>query len=206
MFNISKAESIPLDQVSGYINEKLQEKQKIVEQIKEADSTLQSKNVTVKAINQHIKLNEELNKNGLTTENIDKLLNVIVNARRYGFDGKEIAEKLYNIQELEWKEKQLKDKCKKLSKRLSNYRDVVPLTEEIAALQIGIDELIALKVGINKAVRHYNLPPLAATLRLIDDIKNIIQFTDSKGSYLHYTCRNIHLTKPAHVKANLLFI
>ncbi|MFL6456125.1 MAG: hypothetical protein ACJ71G_04050 [Nitrososphaeraceae archaeon] len=95
LFNISKAESIPLDQVSGYINEKLQEKQKIVEQIKEADSTLQSKNVTVKAINQHIKLNEELNKNGLTTENIDKLLNVIVNARRYGFDGKEIAEKLY---------------------------------------------------------------------------------------------------------------
>ncbi|MFL6456126.1 MAG: hypothetical protein ACJ71G_04055 [Nitrososphaeraceae archaeon] len=82
----------------------------------------------------------------------------------------------------------------------------MPLTEEIAALQIGIDELIALKVGINKAVRHYNLPPLAATLRLIDDIKNIIQFTDSKGSYLHYTCRNIHLTKPAHVKANLLFI
>jgi hypothetical protein len=38
-------------------------------------------------------------------------------------------------------------------------------------LQIGIDELIALKVGINEAAKHYNLPPLTATLRLIDDIK-----------------------------------
>jgi hypothetical protein len=38
-------------------------------------------------------------------------------------------------------------------------------------LQIGVDELIALKAGINQAAKHYNLPPLAATLRLIDDIK-----------------------------------
>jgi hypothetical protein len=47
----------------------------------------------------------------------------------------------------------------------------VPLTEEIAALQIGIDELIALKVGINQAVKLYNLPPLTATLWLINDMK-----------------------------------
>jgi hypothetical protein len=38
-------------------------------------------------------------------------------------------------------------------------------------LQIGIDELIALKVGIREAAKMYNLHPLAATLRLIDDIK-----------------------------------
>ncbi|MFL6378858.1 MAG: hypothetical protein ACJ72R_15540, partial [Nitrososphaeraceae archaeon] len=43
--------------------------------------------------------------------------------------------------------------------------------EEISALQIGIDELIALKVGINQAAKHYDLSPLTSTLRLIDDIK-----------------------------------
>jgi hypothetical protein len=36
----------------------------------------------------------------------------LVIAKKYGFDGKEIAEKLYSIQELEWKEQELKDKCK----------------------------------------------------------------------------------------------
>ena len=78
---------------------------------------------------------------------------------------------MYNIQELEWKEKELKDKCKKFSKRISKFKVVVPLTEDIAAWGIGIDELLALKVGINQAAKHYNLPPLATTLRLIDDIK-----------------------------------
>jgi hypothetical protein len=95
----------------------------------------------------------------------------LLNAKRYGFDGKEISAKLYSIQELEWKEKELKDKCKKRSKRISKYKDVVPLTEDIAALQIGVDELIALKVGIKEAAKHYKLPPLTATLRLVEDIK-----------------------------------
>jgi cell division septum initiation protein DivIVA len=113
----------------------------------------------------------ELDKNGLLTDDVDKLLNILINAKKYGFDGKEIASKLYDIQDLESKEKQLKDKCKKLSRRISKYKDVVPLTEEIAALHIGLDELIALKAGINEAVKHYNLPSLTATLRLIDDIK-----------------------------------
>jgi hypothetical protein len=67
--------------------------------------------------------------------------------------------------------KRVENKSKKLSKTISKYKDVVLLTEDIAAWGIGIDELLALKVGINQAAKFYNLPPLAATLRLIDDIK-----------------------------------
>ena len=70
---------------------------------------LQSKNVSLEAIDEHIKLNEELNKNRLSTRDIDKLLKLLSNAKRYGFDGKEIADKLYNMLELEWKEKELKE-------------------------------------------------------------------------------------------------
>ncbi|MFL6408423.1 MAG: hypothetical protein ACJ71F_15345 [Nitrososphaeraceae archaeon] len=98
-------------------------------------------------------------------------MNVLINSKKYGFDGKEIAEKLYNFKFLEWKEKELKDKRKRLTKRISKYKDIVPLTEDIAAFGIGINELLALKVAIKGAAKHYSLPPLAATLRLIDDIK-----------------------------------
>src|SRR5919198_509145 len=119
------------------------EKQRIDEEIKQADVALQSKNVSIEAINEHLKLSEELDKHGLSTNDIDKLLKLLVNAKKYGFDGKEIAEKLYSIQELEWKEKELKDKCKKLSKRISSYKDIVPFTESIVALGVGIEELIA---------------------------------------------------------------
>jgi hypothetical protein len=171
LYDVSKKESIPLEQVSRYIKEKLEEKKKIDEQIQQANATLQNKNVNIQTINEHLQLNEKLKEHGLSTQDIDILLNLLLNAKKYGFDGKEIADKLYNIQELEWKEKELKDKCKKLSKRISKYKDVVPLTEDISALGIGIDELIALKVGINEAAKHYNLPSLTATLRLIEDIK-----------------------------------
>jgi hypothetical protein len=60
-------------------------------------------------------------------------------------------------------------------KRLQEYKDILPLTEDIAALHIRIDDLIALKAGIIEAAKYYNLPPLADTLRLIDEIKNIIE-------------------------------
>jgi hypothetical protein len=151
LHGISKSESIALEEVPNYIKQKLEEKQKIDELIKEADTLLQNKNVSLQAINEYIRLNEELDKHGISTQDVDRLLNLLLNTKRCGFDGKEIAAKLYNIQELEWKEKQLKAKCKKLSKRILKYKDVMPLTEEITALQIGIEELIALKVGITEA-------------------------------------------------------
>jgi hypothetical protein len=173
LYEISRGETIPLHQVPGYIGEKLQEKQKIDEEVQQADTLLQTKNVKAKTINEYMKLNEKLNKNGLSIQDINKLVKLLVNAKRYGFDAKKIVGKLSNIKQLEKKEKGLENNCKILSKQAAKYKDILPMTEEIAALGIDIDELIALKVGINEAVKHYNLPPLTATLRLINDIKKI---------------------------------
>jgi hypothetical protein len=185
--NISETETIPLDQIPSYIERKLEEKQKIDQEIKQANDILQRKNVNIQAINEHLQLNEKLKEHGLSTQDIDKLSNLLLSAKRYGFNGKEFADKLYNIQELEWKERELRDKCKKFSKRISKFKDVVPLTEDIAAWSIGIDELLALKVGINQAANHYNLPPLAATLQLIEDIRkyNKINGLNDKLSALY---------------------
>jgi transcriptional regulator with XRE-family HTH domain len=73
LYEISKEQSIPIQEVPNYMNQKLHEKQKIDQEIKEANDILQNKNVTVEAINQHIKLNEELNKHGLSTHDIPRL-------------------------------------------------------------------------------------------------------------------------------------
>jgi hypothetical protein len=87
--------------------------------------------------------------------------------KNYGFDGKEIAEKLYDFKFLEWKEKEFKDKRKKLSKKISKYKDIVPFIEEIVALGIGLNELLAFKMGIKEAAKHYNLPFVSAAMRLV---------------------------------------
>ena len=97
IYEITKSESVSPTQLPDYIMEKIKEKQKIDEQIKEANAMLQIKNVRAKAINEHIKLKKELENHGLSTDNIHKLLNVLINAKRYGFDGKEIVDKLYDF-------------------------------------------------------------------------------------------------------------
>ena len=46
--------------MSNYIRKELEQKQEIDEQIKEADAILQSKNMSIETINEHVKLNEKL--------------------------------------------------------------------------------------------------------------------------------------------------
>jgi hypothetical protein len=45
LFAVSRSELIPIDQVSGYIREKLEQKKKIDDDIQQADAILQSKNI-----------------------------------------------------------------------------------------------------------------------------------------------------------------
>ncbi|MFL6347059.1 MAG: hypothetical protein ACJ72X_02045, partial [Nitrososphaeraceae archaeon] len=111
LFAVSKKESISPDQVSSYIQQKIQEKQKIEEQIKQANDVLQSKNVNIETINEHIRLNEKLNEYNLSFQDIDKLLNILINAKDNGFDGKKIVENLKRIKQLQNTEEKLKRHC-----------------------------------------------------------------------------------------------
>jgi hypothetical protein len=171
LFAVSREESIPLDQVPNYIKEKLEEKKKIDEQIKEVDVIIQSKNVSIEAINEHIHLKEELKKYRLSTKDIHRLLNLLVAAKEYRYSPGKIIAKLRNIKGLENKEVKLKSSCEALSKKDAKYKDVIPFTEEIVAFGIGIQELIGLDVGIKEAAKMYNTSFFNSTMKLIDDIK-----------------------------------
>jgi hypothetical protein len=132
LFAVSREQSIPLDQVPHYIEKKLEEKQKIDEQIKQADAILQSKNVNIETINEHVKLNERLNEYNLSFQDIDKLLNVLVNAKDNGFDGKKIVGKLKKIQRLQNKEDRLKHHCEILSAQVKECNNVLPGSRAVA--------------------------------------------------------------------------
>ena len=54
---------------------------------------------------------------------------------------------------------------------MSKFKDILPFAEDIVSLGIGIDELLALEIGIKEASKYYSLPFLGATIRLIEDIK-----------------------------------
>ena len=73
IYEISKSESVSPDQLPDYIREKLEQKQKIDEEIKQANDVLQSKNVDIETINEYVRLSEKLNKYNLSFHDIDKL-------------------------------------------------------------------------------------------------------------------------------------
>jgi hypothetical protein len=171
IYEISKSESIPLDQVPNDIKEKLEQKKKIDQEIEEVDAILQTKNVSIETINEHIHLKEELKKFRLSTKDIHRLLNLLVAAKEYKYSPGTIVSKLRNIKRLENKENKLKNSCDVLSKKEAKYKDVIPFTEEIVAFGIGIQELIGLEVAIKEAAKMYNLPFFHSALQLIDDIK-----------------------------------
>jgi hypothetical protein len=154
LFNISKSESIPLDQ-----------------EIKDANDILQNKNGTIETINEYLKLKEELDKYGISTQDIDKLLNLLVNAKEYGFDGKKIVGKLRKIKRLDKKEKGLENNCTILSRMLDEYKEIVPLAKKIVGMNIGINELLVFDNAVNQITKQYNLPPSVAASRLLNEIR-----------------------------------
>ncbi|MFL6405331.1 MAG: hypothetical protein ACJ71M_17870 [Nitrososphaeraceae archaeon] len=91
LYDLSNEQSIPIQEVPNYIQQKLEEKQKIDQEVKEASDILKNKSVSIEAINEHIKLREKLNEHDLCTQDIDKLLNLLNNARECEFDSRIIC-------------------------------------------------------------------------------------------------------------------
>jgi hypothetical protein len=60
LFGITKSESIPPAEVPVFTKQKLEEKNRLEEQIQEADGVLQSKNVDIETINEFNQLREHL--------------------------------------------------------------------------------------------------------------------------------------------------
>jgi len=172
LFNISKSESITLEQVPEYIQQKLQQKQKLEEQIKEAEAVLQSKNVAIETIDEHIHLKEELSKHSLSTKDITKLVNVIKNIEQEGFNTKKIVAKAMNMKSLKDTEKTLRNNCAMLAKRIDRYKDALPLAERIVTMRINTAGLLALDVAVNDTAEIYNLPIYTAAFRVMNDIQD----------------------------------
>jgi hypothetical protein len=91
LYDLSNEQSIPIQEVPNYIQQKLEEKQKIDQEVKEASDILKNKSGSIEAINEHIKLREKLNEHDLCTQDIDKLLNLLNNARECEFDSRIIC-------------------------------------------------------------------------------------------------------------------
>jgi hypothetical protein len=97
LYDVSREQSIPLHEVPNYIKQQLEAKQKIDQEIKEANEVLQKMNMTIEAVEEHLKLKEALSKHELSTDDIDKLVNLVSDAKERRFDSKKIVKELRSI-------------------------------------------------------------------------------------------------------------
>jgi hypothetical protein len=172
LFNISKSESIPLEQIPYYIQQKLQQKLILEEQIKSAEAVLQSKNVSIQVVDEHIHLNEELSKHGLSTKDTSKLVNAIKNVEQQGYDTKKIVSMVRSIKSLRDIERKLRSNCELLAKRIDKHKDTLPLDERIVAMRINMAGPLALEAAVNDTAEIYNLPIYTAAFRVMNDIQD----------------------------------
>jgi hypothetical protein len=192
LFAVSREHSIPPDQVPNYIEKKLEEKQRIDEQVKEADATLQSKNVSIEAINEHIQLNEELRKYRLSTKDIHRLVNLLLAAKEYRYSPEKIVAKLRNVKRLENKENKLKNNCEALSKQADKYKEIIPLAQIIWDLHISKNELISFKIAVNEAAETYGFPRSTAAVYVLNNLRDY-----NKKGQLERELSSLHLQKYA---------
>src|SRR5919202_5402365 len=141
------------------IKQKLEAKQKIEEEIRQADAILQNKNVSIEAINEHIHLKEELKKYRLSTKDIRRLLDLLEAAKEYRYSPGKIVAKLRSIKRLENKENKLKNNCEALSKQAQKYKEIIPLAQLIWDLRISKNELMSFKIVVCEAAELYSFPP-----------------------------------------------
>ena len=127
--------------------------------------------MSIEAINQHIQLNEKLNKYGLSTKDVHRLINLLLTAKEYRYNPRKIIGKLRNIKSLENKENRLKNSCEIRSKQLKEYNKVLPLAQKIVGMNIDIRELLALDAEVNKIAREHNIPPYVAVFLLFNEIR-----------------------------------
>ena len=63
-----RSSQFALEHVPDYVKQKLEEKQKIDQEIKEANDALQTKNATIEAVDEYLRLKEALDQHGISTK------------------------------------------------------------------------------------------------------------------------------------------
>jgi hypothetical protein len=75
------------------------------------------------------------------------------------------------IESLRQTEKGFKNNCKILEKRIARCQEVLPLSEQIVRLRIGIGELLAFHTAVSEKAEMHNLSTESAAYRVIEDIQ-----------------------------------
>ena len=172
LFDIAKSESISPEEVTGLIKQKLEEKQRLEEQIQEAGAILQSKNVDIETINEFVRLKEHLTKYNLSLEDPTRRMSILQTIKQIGYEPQKIVAVFASMKSLRQKERQLKNNCKRFERRAERYQHILPSSEQFVSFGIGIDPLITFNILVTETAETCNVPISTAAFRVIKELED----------------------------------
>jgi hypothetical protein len=193
LFEISKSESMHLNEIPDYVKQKVQEKERLdnevdvqqrqIQNLKaQADTQLQQNNLTMQNIGSYLALMHKLADLGIPDRDVERATNVIVNFNEQGFDANNIVRIASTAGSLQEKVNDLNKECRSLGDTLLQYQDLVPLIQAIIGVggsAVGRDELRVLVDSIHWRATADKVPTVVAAQRImyrINEMYRIIGF------------------------------
>lgn len=172
LFELSKSENIPPTEMGAYINQKIEEKKRLEEEVQKSRAILDQENVDIQTIEEYKKLEDEFNKYGLSMEDPRKLISVLQTIDEIGHDPQKIVASLARIKSLKGTERRLRNNCKMWESRLARHNEVLPMCERVLSMGIRIPLVLALETAVIKKIEVDGVPKSSAPHRVMEDIEN----------------------------------
>jgi hypothetical protein len=199
---VALGETIPFSQIPEYMQQKIEEKHRLEQEIRtlretklsaqnECDEALRSSSITIDTLHEYMRLREcLLEEYSLSIDDDDtlpKLINVISNLKHSGYDAKTITKKLSNINNLQTREKELQSQVDGLEARLkraeqdhsiaeeklASSKQALGVYNELQNMGFGLKELELLKSIVTEISKSNNIiNPYHAFEKFFDDIKD----------------------------------
>ena len=198
---VTLGETIPFSQIPEYMQQKIEEKHRLEQEIRtlretklsaqnECDEALRSSSITIDTLHEYMRLREcLLEEYGLSIDDdntLPKIINVISNLKHSGYDAKTITKKLSNINNLQTREKELQSQVNAIEVRLKRAEQDHSIAEETLAsnkqalgvhnelknMGFSLKELKLLKSIVLEISARNNIHSFSAVKKFFEDIKN----------------------------------
>lgn len=138
--------------IDAEILQKREEKAKLQEDISdlkshkerithEVNDALQERTMTIKSIQEYARSNEELNKHGISTSDMPRLVRTLKNLKKDGYNIGKIIARASMIDTLENQEQGLKQRCCTLKTKGETYEEAFQTCEHLASFGVNIGQL-----------------------------------------------------------------
>ena len=162
------------------ITEPTAEKERITHEV---DDALRDSTITIKAINEYAHFREELNKHGLSVNDVPRLVHTLTNLKKEGYNTGKIIARASMIETLENEVQGLDQRCGMLKSKGAIYQEAFQTCEQLASTGMNIlqMELPVLFNAIQETTYFLSISLPEAARRFFTELSRYTRTQEKQG-------------------------